>query len=550
MPASIKSHSAFLLLLFLASMMFLTNIGSYAQFLRAETHFSLGARMMVETHEYLLPHAPHELPLNKTPFQYWLIGIAYKYFGFNHGAGRIPSALSGLGVLIIVYILGLRFHGKIVALTASAMLATTYLFWSFARLSMPDLLLTLCITITLACWILVLMDQTTRPRTLVLIGYGAIGLGFLVKGPVAIVLSVLPICMEIIVSRDLTIIRKLRPLSGAMTFLLVAAPYFLLVWVYHGIDPLWNFFVEENLRRFTGSSYKTTQLMFVYETTAFLADFLPWSPLLIVSLWWFRRWKTIDQSMRRQLRLLGFWIFSPILFFSLSSFKLDYYFLIGVPPAALLVALSLLQEGDPSIWARRFRLTIATLLVVALPVLLYFTIQMITVNFPDNIMAWLPHIIAMISLVAALWYIVRKPAYQAVLAFAFTLWATTFSTYFFLLPDYTRFQPPEALAARVPANVDVYAAGTATEWTWDLAIFLPTSQSVKRLPGKPVERLPSILQTDPRAVILIYEQDYKELQKAGFQFRVLAQAEAFKQNRLTLKSLLGPSYSKLYLLTQ
>ena len=505
---------------------------------------------MVETPEYLLPHAPHELPLNKTPLQYWLIGIAYKIFGFNHGAGRIPSALCGLGVLIAVYLLGLRFHGKIVGLTASAMLSTTYLFWSFARLSMPDLLLTLCISTTLACWFLVLLDQTKHPRTLVLIGYGAVGVGFLVKGPVAIVLSFLPICLEIIISRDLTIIRKLRPISGLITFLLVAAPYFLLVYVYHGVEPLWNFFVEENLRRFTGSSYKTTQPIFVYETTAFLADFLPWSPLLIVSAWWLSRWKTIDQTMRRQLRLLGFWIFSPILFFSLSSFKLDYYFLIGVPPAALLVALSLLQEGAPSMWVRRFRLTIATLLLVALPILLYFTVQMIMVNFPDNILAWLPHIIAMISLVVALRYLIRRPAYQAVLAFAFTLWATTFSTYFFLLPDYTRFQPAEALAASVPAHVDVYAAGPADEWTWDLALFLPTSQSVKRLPGNAVERIRPILQTDPHAVILIYEQDYEELKKAGFPFRVLAQAEAYKRNRLTLRSLLGPSRSQLFLLSQ
>ena len=532
--------------------MFLTNIGSYAQFLRAESHFSLGARMMVDTHEYLLPHAPHELPLNKTPFQYWVIGIAYKIFGFNHGAGRIPSALSGLGVLLIVYILGLRFHGRIVALTASAMLTTTYLFWSFARLSMPDLLLTLFTTMTLGCWILVLMNQTRRPRILVLIGYGAMGLGFLVKGPVAIVLSVLPICMEIIVARDLTIIRKLMPLSGTMVFLLVAAPYFVLVYLYHGVEPLWNFFVEENLRRFSGSSYvyRNTRPVFIYETTAFLADFLPWSPLFIVSAWWFTRWKTIDPTMKHQLRLLGWWIFSPILFFSFSSFALDYYFLIGVPPAALLVALSLLQEGSPSIWARRFRMTIAALLIVAFPVCLYLTIKMITVNFPNNMLAWLPHIISIVTFAAAILYLIQKPAYQAVLAFAFTIWATTFATYFFILPEYTRFQPAEALAGSVPAEADVYTAGLATEWTWDLAIYLPTSQSVKRLRGNAVERLRPILQTDPTAVILIYDHDYRELQNAGFQFRVLAKAEAYIQNRLTLRSLLGPSLSPLYLLTQ
>ncbi len=531
-------------------MMFLTNIGSYGQFLRAESNFSLGARMMVETNEYLLPHAPHELPLNKPPIQYWLIGIAYKIFGFDYGASRIPSALCGLGVLILVYILGLRFRGKMVGLTASAMLATTYLFWSFARLSMPDMLLTLCITTTLVCWVLVLMDQTKHPRTLVLMGYGAIALGFLAKGPAAIALSFLPICLEIIISRDLTIIRKLRPISGLLVFLLIATPYFLLVYIYDGVEPLRTFFIEENLGRFTGSSYKTSQPIVVYEVTAFLADFLPWSPLLITTAWWLSRWKTIDQTTRRQLRLLGGWILSPILFFSVASFKLDYYFLIGIPPAALLVALTLLQKGAPSIWARRVGLTIAVLLVVLLPILLYFTIQMVKVNFPDTTLAWLSHIIAVMTMIPAIWYIIRGPAYRAVFAFAFTLWATTFSTYFFLLPDYTRYQPTEALAASVPVNSHVYAVGPAGEWTWDLALFLPTSQSVKPLPGNVVEQLRPILQTDPHPVILIYEQEYGELQKAGLQLRVLAQAEAYRRNSLTLRSLLGPSREQLYLLIQ
>ena len=61
-----KTHSAFFLLFFLCAAMFLTNIGSYEQFLRAESNFSLGGRMMVETDEYLLPHAPHEDPAEQT----------------------------------------------------------------------------------------------------------------------------------------------------------------------------------------------------------------------------------------------------------------------------------------------------------------------------------------------------------------------------------------------------------------------------------------------------------------------------------------------------
>ena len=73
---------------------------------------------------------------------------------------------------------------------------------------------------------------------------------------------------------------------------------------------------------------------------------------------------------------------------------------------------------------------------------------------------------------------------------------------------------------------------------------------MKPLPGNVVEQLRPILQTDPHPVILIYEQEYGELQKAGLQLRVLAQAEAYRRNSLTLRSLLGPSREQLYLLIQ
>jgi len=119
--AVVNAHRAFILFLALFAVLFLTNIGVYEQFLRAESNFALGARMMLETKEFLLPHAPHELPLNKPPLQYWLIGISYKILGFSYGAGRLPSALCGLGVLSLVYILGVRLRDQTLGLTASAM---------------------------------------------------------------------------------------------------------------------------------------------------------------------------------------------------------------------------------------------------------------------------------------------------------------------------------------------------------------------------------------------------------------------------------------------
>ena len=546
-----KAHSAFFLFFFLAAAMFLTNIDSYEQFLRAESNFSLGGRMMVETDEYLLPHAPHEDPLNKPPLHYWLIGASYKVFGFDHGAGRIPSAVSGLGVLTLLYILGLRFAGKMVGLAASAMLATSYLFLSFARLSMNDMLLTLCITATLVCWMLVLMGQTTHPRLMVLMGYAAMALGFLTKGPIAIVLTCLPIGLEVLASRDFTPIRKLRPLSGALVFFLVATPYFLLVYVYHGIEPLWNFFIDQNFGRFTGTvAPRAPKPFFVYEITAFFADFLPWSPLLIVAACSLGGWREFDHKTKRQLRLLGFWILSPIIFFSFSSFKLDYYFLPVMAPAALLVTLILLQDSTLPVWARRVRTTIAVLVVILLPILIYFTIQVVKVNFPDTPLSWLPHLLSLLIFIPTIWLAIRGPQHRALLACSLTLWAAMFSAFLILVPEYTRFQPTATLANSVPTDSHVYTFGKANEWGLDLAMYLPISQSEGPVPRKLEGKLGHTLQSDPAAVVFVYETDYKQLLKSGEPFRVIAKAEAYKGNKLTLKSLLRPSYENLYLVTQ
>ena len=546
-----KTHSAFILLLLLCAAMFLTNIGSYEQFLRAESNFSLGGRMMVETNEYLIPHAPHEKPLNKPPLHYWLIGASYKVFGFDHGGGRIPSALSALGVLTFLYMLGLGFGGRIVGLTASAMLATSYLFFSFARLSMNDMLLTLCITGTLVCWMLVLLDQTTRPRLLVLMGYAAMALGFLTKGPIAIVLTCLPIGLEVLVSRDWTLIKKLKPLSGSLVFLLVATPYFLLVYIYNGIDPLWTFFIEQNFGRFTGTvAPRAPKPFFIYEITAFFADFLPWSPLLIVAACSLGGWRKFDHKTKRQLRLLGFWILSPIIFFSFSRFKLDYYFLPVMAPAALLVTLVLLHDGILPVWARRVRTTIAVLVVILLPIVIYFTILVVKVNFPDTPLSWLPHIFFLLLLIPTVWLAIRGPLHRALLACSFTLWATMFSAFLFLVPAYTRFQPTSTLASRVPTDAQVYTFGEANEWGLDLAMYLPVSPTHGPVPQKLEGQLSHVFQSDPTAVVFVYESDYKNLVKSGRLFRVIAQEEAYKGNKLTIKSLLRPSYENLYLVAQ
>ena len=92
----LKEHRLFFIVIAFAAVLFLSDIWIYKEFVRAESYFALGSRLMIEQGDWLMPHAPDELPLNKPPLTYWLIGTSYKLFGVNYGqtSFRVGGAVS------------------------------------------------------------------------------------------------------------------------------------------------------------------------------------------------------------------------------------------------------------------------------------------------------------------------------------------------------------------------------------------------------------------------------------------------------------------------
>ena len=543
----IKVHWAFLILFLLAAFLFLSHIGNYQHFLRAESNFTLGARVSLDAGAVLLPYAPHELPLNKPPLQYWLIELSFALFGVDFGTSRIPSALSALGVLLFVYLFALRFGGIKVGLLASTMLGTSYIFLSFSRLSMNDMLLTLCVTAALFSWITVLTDRSKPRPIMAVLGYVAVALGFLSKGPIALVMTILPVVLDVMIQRDCSHVKRLKPVFGSAVLVLVGAPYFLLVYLYHGVEPLTNFFMNENLRRFAGTSYGISKpTAFLYEPQAYFANFAPWSPLLLTLGRLPRQWRMLPESHRHIARLLLLWIAVPIAFFTISRFKLDYYFIPAMPPAALLMAFLIVHA--PAI-SQRVRIygTIGFLLLLAIPT--FFAGQIVEANFTETPWRWVPHVVASGTVAFAAICFIRSGAVTGLLALGFTVWAVSMTVYLVLLPVYARLQPVERLASKIPPNAHVYVSSSASALSLDLGLYLPVEQAIKVISNRiDDEQIPGVLRNDPNAVVLVFEQDYLELIH-HFEPTVIEQVEAQRYDKLTLKVLLHPVHERLYLLT-
>ena len=57
---------------------------------------------MLEGHHWLTPYLNHQLFFQKPPLLYWAQMVTFNLFGMNEFAARLPSALAGVGVVLLV----------------------------------------------------------------------------------------------------------------------------------------------------------------------------------------------------------------------------------------------------------------------------------------------------------------------------------------------------------------------------------------------------------------------------------------------------------------
>jgi len=180
-----------------------------------------------------------------------------------------------------------------------------------------------------------------RRRLFLTLMYAEVGLGVLTKGPVAAVIPMLVFAAYLAVHRELRRVREMMIPAGVLIALAVAAPWYVALYLQHGWTYIAEFFVGENLGRYTSTVGVQTRGPLFYLPVV-LTDALPWSlflPAVVVAWVRDRRRAARDGSFTAHDRLrtlLLLWVAVTVLFFSLSQTKQDLYiFPIVVAVAAL-----------------------------------------------------------------------------------------------------------------------------------------------------------------------------------------------------------------------
>src|SRR5262249_22369756 len=220
---------------------------------RAEIYFMDVARAMAESGDWLVPRYQGNEFYDKPALTYWLMAASFRVFGFPLAAGRLVSIAAALGLLAATAWLGRLLLDARAALLGALALATTLLVLSFARVAMSDMLLALWCTLAMALGVAAVRAERA---TLALAGLGAaLGLGFLTKGPIAVLLPGLGLVLLATRRED-----RLRPparglVLAAAAFAVTGLTWFAALARHEGLGPLAYFFLRENLERFAGETY-------------------------------------------------------------------------------------------------------------------------------------------------------------------------------------------------------------------------------------------------------------------------------------------------------
>jgi 4-amino-4-deoxy-L-arabinose transferase-like glycosyltransferase len=321
-----------------------------------EPRFTLVARQMIASGDWLFPHRGSELYSDKPPMLMWIEALFYLVTGNWRVAFLMPSLLAGLATLALTWDMGRRlWNPRVGLLAAVAMLATFQFAYQVKRAQIDPLVMAL---ITLANWGLLLHLLRGPNWRAYWLGCFAAGLGVITKG--VGVLALLMLLLYVVARRGRwdralqTEGAALRWAGGAAAFLAA-----ILLWLVPMVSVAYwrgtpqyleyvnDILLHQTAKRYGGSVGGHAQPLW-YFVPVVLLHFFPMS-LAYVSAWreWRAAWRHKDA---RVLLLLG-WCVLVFIFFSVAGGKREVYLMPMLPMLALALGPTLERIAD-SRWLR------------------------------------------------------------------------------------------------------------------------------------------------------------------------------------------------------
>lgn len=394
---------------------FFYQIDAVALFDLDEGAFSQATREMLLRDDFLSTYLNGQPRYDKPILSYWLQAASLTAFGVNEFAFRLPSALAATAWTLLVLLFGQRVLGAQQGLLTAALLATSLAVTVIGKAATADALLNVLLAASLMS--LYLYWHGGR-RGWLYVSAATMGLGFLTKGPVAVVIPAGVSLLYCLSRGEWRLgLRLITDWRAWLLLLAVASPWYLAQYLREGDGFFRGFFGEHNLGRFQ-QPLEGHGGGWWYYLPVLLVGLLPHTTLLLRVL---ARSPTLFTD--RLGRYLLIWFGLVLVLFSLAATKLPHYLTYGYTGLLLLMARELDERPGPVAWLLLPQLLFLGLLL-ALPGLVAMAqpqvrddlvrAQLQGLTFPLSYYAWL------LAIAALTVYFMREqrlaPAYKSIIS--------------------------------------------------------------------------------------------------------------------------------------
>ena len=350
-PASWRRDLLWLVLAF--GLLFGFRLGSYPFSNPDEGRNAEIPREMLASGDWVTPRLDGVNYFEKPPLVYWTTAVVGKIFGLNEWSVRAVPALFALAGVLLTYAAARRLHGRDAGLLAAIVLGTSLLWFVLGHIPILDTAVSVLMAAALFCFILGVQEPSgTRRRGLFYGLYASMALATLTKGLIGFLVTGAVMFLWLLVFNQWKRLRPLHLPTGAVLFLLIAAPWHILA-ARHNETWVHRYLIEEHILRFFTTTASRPGPWY-YFIGIILLGLIPWTGFL---------WPAVRDAVRggwakREDNAVAWffvtWIGFILFFFSISKSKLPPYILPVFPALAVLIGAWLAQalRENAAAWLR------------------------------------------------------------------------------------------------------------------------------------------------------------------------------------------------------
>ncbi|MCI6233205.1 MAG: glycosyltransferase family 39 protein [Selenomonas sp.] len=268
---TMRHHLAILLLL--GILLYFVGNGSLAITDPVESNYTLTAKEMIASGDYVSPRIYGNYWYDKPVFFYWELIAAFEAFGQTDFAARFFPGLWMIVSMLMTYGFGRRLFGERVGFAAAIILGASVEGWYVGHAVITDTTLVVAISGMLIAFF---AGYTRREKHWYYLAFALAGVAVLTKGPIGLCLPGLIILVFLAWERRLKELLSIHILLGFVLFFAVCALWYVPMVQLHGADFLDTFLGVHNVLRATVSEHPEQNVWYFY-LLVFLGGCFPWS---------------------------------------------------------------------------------------------------------------------------------------------------------------------------------------------------------------------------------------------------------------------------------